>query len=269
MRRLFRLAVVGALVTTVTGCFHYTANVPGVLDLRSDGSDAAPASGPIVVKEGVTRSGFDEILDGKGVQVNGSTVIVEDRHTWIGITSLAPGMLLLFNGDSRPEMEVALGEKGALRNVYIGHRYDVMDFLIEFGEGVVLGLCPPLSAVVFTCVPPGNMTFTASGQRVSTTPGGRPSPSPLAPKRRDPVPTDPAPIEPVPIEPVPIDPAPVAPAPVAPVPVEPAPVEPAPTAPTEPGAGVPPPPEKPAPTSPEAEPAPTDAPADEAFEEDK
>ena len=175
MRRSLFL-VVGAVAMTSVACVHYSADIPGVLDLRSDGKDTPPPHDALVVDKVAARAGFDALLDGVGVQADGNRVSVEDRHTWLGITAVAPGTLLVFNGDVRPELEAALGKKGALRNLYIGHEQSLMDALTWAARAVPFVVCPVGTA----CAPVGpTMTFRASGERISTTPGGVASPLPL------------------------------------------------------------------------------------------
>lgn len=147
-----------------TGCFHFRTDIPGVLDLRSDASLAQPLEETPTVEESLRREGAKETLQGQGVTFDGHRVLVHERVTWIGLTFLAPGAFLLWNGDGAvPELEAALGEKGILRNVQLSHRLGFPDLALDVAMKFGQLFCPPLLALA-PMGPP--MSMWASGERV-------------------------------------------------------------------------------------------------------
>ncbi len=182
-RNLIALVV----MSVSAGCYHYTADIPGVLDTRSDGSTAEP-SPPALEDPKLTRAGLGAVISGAGVHAEGAQLSVEDRHFFAGVTLLAPGVFLLSNESAKEELEAALGDD-ALREVRVGHRYAPFDILLSAATYIVP--CVPL------LLAPQAYTFTASGERVAAA-GQPPTNRPVAP----PVDVRPPPAE---VEPPPND----------------------------------------------------------------
>lgn len=167
----------------LSGCFHFRTELPGVLDLRSDAALAAPNHEPLVIDESLTREGNASMLHGAGVRLDGHRVLIHDRHTWLGVTLLAPGAFLLWNGDgAEPELQAALGERGILRDVRLSHRLGFPDFILELGTKTTqLVLCFP-TLLLAPIGPP--MSFWASGERIGAAPAAGVAPE-RAPKPED------------------------------------------------------------------------------------
>lgn len=178
-RSSFAVAAIVAVLTTGAGCRSFTANVPGVLDLRSDGSQASVANDKLPPGEH-TRDGVGGFMFGNGAQATGADVTVEDRHWW------AIGLFTIMNPSIKEEMQAALG-KGAMRKVYVGEELTFMDAGLTIGMGIVAGIIPGVNGILIPLVqaitPP--MTSRFSGQRIST--------SGAAAGEATPPPTDPAP----------------------------------------------------------------------------
>lgn len=156
--------LVTALLSQSTGCFHFRTDIPGVLDLRSDASLAQPLEQTPTVDESLQREGAKETLQGQGITFDGHRVLVHERVTWLGLTFLAPGAFLLWNGDGAvPELEAALGERGILRNVQLSHRLGFPDLALDVAMKFGQLFCPPL-LVLAPIGPP--MSMWASGERV-------------------------------------------------------------------------------------------------------
>src|SRR5690606_30284650 len=128
MHRASRAIAALVIVSVSAGCYHYTADIPGVLDTKSDGS-TADVSPLTVTDPELARQGFAAILAGDGVRVEGTHVSVEDRHFFAGVTLLFPGVFLLSNESAQEELEVVLGD-AALREVRLGHRHSGFDLLL-------------------------------------------------------------------------------------------------------------------------------------------
>lgn len=191
MMRLLGLALAVGGAVGLAGCFHYTADVPGVLDLRSDGSQAAPneealvapaPSAPGEEPPALRRDGVAAILEGDGVVEQGTRFTLEDRHWFLGATAWFPGLFLTFNDSSAEELDAALGGQ-ALRNLRLGHKLMMTDVLLTVGVGLipVVGTCASL------LVAPRPWTFTASGERVRTASLAR-KPAPEKPEAPPPAP---------------------------------------------------------------------------------
>lgn len=136
------LALVAALAAGATGCTHITTTVPGVLDLRSDGS-AATVETKAATGE---RSGFDAIMNGDGVKGT-SDVMIEDRKYWV--CSLFP----VLNPSATEEISAAVGTS-AMRNVRIGEQYT----LLNWGVSVCVSLIP-LVNIAGLVMPPRDFRF--------------------------------------------------------------------------------------------------------------
>ena len=193
MLRSVGLLLAAAFVLSTTACFHVTSNIPGVLDVRSDGSAAAPDASALPAT--ATRTGLDNFLWGSGVSnaslksdwpamIEGakspSEVTIEDR-SWHWFTGLWP----FGNESSSEEWTAALGT-GSLRNVRIGDGHLLLwDGIFPVAESVALNV---LSAVTFGLTAPLNLvvpypvTFTATGVRVQGSGGVANPPLPTSPK---------------------------------------------------------------------------------------
>ena len=174
----------GALLASTVGCRAFEANVPGVLDLRSDGAQAATIEEKLPAGE-TTRDGFGGILTGEGVKANKADVTVEDRHWWI------LGLFKIANPSMKEEMAAALG-KNAMRKVYVGEQLAGTDVVIGIVGGipVVVPFIGYLWILAWEAIAPP-MTGTFSGTRIAATGG---SAAPMAPEGEPTQPpTDPAP----------------------------------------------------------------------------
>lgn len=104
-------ALAGALLALLAmlGCQHYESDLPGVLDLRSDGAEAPLDPRPLPAT--AARDGLEGWMKGAGV--TGSTSIVaEDRAAWaLRLFALGDGV--------KDEVALALGKGGALRSVVL------------------------------------------------------------------------------------------------------------------------------------------------------
>lgn len=166
MRKPLLLALAAASVAA-SACNHVTTKVPGVLDLRSDGTEApaetsAPAGG---------RSGFDSWISGAGLQGT-SQITIEDRKFWL------LRLFTISNESATEEINAAMGPSGGLRSVTIGDTFSGTDLLLSMG----IGLCTaPLAGIGGLVVPP--FTATVSGTRIK---GGVPEPAFEAPSSDSP-----------------------------------------------------------------------------------
>lgn len=170
MHRASRTVIALVVGSALGGCYHYTADIPGVLDTRSDGS-TADASPPNVSDEGLRREGLAGILSGEGVRADGAHVRVEERHFFAGVTALAPGAFVLSNDSAKEELEAVVGDD-ALREVRIGHQYSGFDVVLTLLTNLVP--CVPLLLL------PQPYTFHASGERIASS-GQPPANRPVAP----------------------------------------------------------------------------------------
>lgn len=127
-----------------SGCHHLTTNVPGVLDMRTDGSAATAAPRKAGVGE---RTGFDGIMYGEGVQGT-SELKVTDRKYWA--CSLVP----VLNESATEEITTAVGPNGALRNVKIGEQFTFMNWLTQAVVNVL-----PVVNVLNIIMPPHDFHF--------------------------------------------------------------------------------------------------------------
>lgn len=137
------LLVLAALAGS-SGCHHLTTKVPGVLDMRTDGSGATAAP-----RKGNTgeRAGFDGIMYGEGVQ--GTTDLkVTDRKYWV--CSFFP----IINESATEEITVAVGPNGALKNCRIGEQFTIMNWLTQ----VVVNVLPVVN-VLNIIMPPHDFYF--------------------------------------------------------------------------------------------------------------
>jgi hypothetical protein len=175
-------AVLALCAALSTGCYSFTANVPGVLDLRSDGSQASVSSDKLPPGEH-TRDGVGGFMFGNGLQPGAAPadVTIEDRHWW------AIGLFTIMNPSIKEEVQAALG-KGAMRKVYIGEEQTFMDIGLTIGMSIVAGIIPGVNGILIPLVraitPP--MTSKLSGTRIAVS--GAPAGGEAMPPPTDPMP---------------------------------------------------------------------------------
>jgi hypothetical protein len=160
MRVSFVVAVAFAAAGS-SGCMHISSEVPGVLDLRSDGADA-PVKADALPSNDASRSGFGAFFSGAGAQ-GSSDVTIEDRNTLVAVGPLI--LMSVVNSSSTEEWRAALGNDGALRNVTLGEQISIG----AFGATLVKGIC--LCPVIGGWVAP-TIDFKASGTRIGQTASG-------------------------------------------------------------------------------------------------
>ncbi len=137
------------------GCMHITSEVPGVLDLRSDGAEAPVTTTPLPASD-VTRDGVGGFFSGAGAQ-GSSDVTIEDRNSLVAIGPLV--LMSVLNSSSTEEWQAVVATDGALRNVTIGEQIS----LGAIGATLVKGVC--LCPIIGGWVAP-TIDFKASGTRV-------------------------------------------------------------------------------------------------------
>ena len=125
---MMRFAVLGSLVASLaaSGCLHSRTEMPGVLDLRSTGSDAPLAQEPI--DKAATRAGFDAFSYGAGVE--GSTDVTIDNRTHYLI-----GLVPVLGDSAAEEWRLATGG-GALRNVTVSDSLGGGPILLTFLKNI-------------------------------------------------------------------------------------------------------------------------------------
>jgi hypothetical protein len=109
-----------------TGCFHHQAHLPGVIDMRSDGSGLpapAPATRGAPVDRKIVRPGSEALVEGAGLTVVGRDLTIEDRHYWIF------GSIPIYNESPTPELQAALRVGGAVTTIEVGEEIDVVGIL--------------------------------------------------------------------------------------------------------------------------------------------
>lgn len=130
---------------------HNTSKLPGVLDLRSDGSGAAPQNDAVKTSPEVTRDGLGGWMSGEGLKVAGDKVSIEDRQWHI------LGLFPAFNDMGAAEY-AALPKGMAMRGVKVGDAIGTTDVILQ----IVIGAIPCVSCAN---VAP-RMTVSVSGARV-------------------------------------------------------------------------------------------------------
>ena len=138
-----------------SGCMHITSEVPGVLDLRSDGADT-PVRGDALPATEASRSGIGGFFSGAGTQGT-SDVTIEDRNSLVAIGPLV--LMSVLNSSSTEEWRAAIGQEGALRNVTVGEQMS----LGAIGATIVKATC--LCPIVGGWVAP-TIDFQGSGTRI-------------------------------------------------------------------------------------------------------
>lgn len=153
------LALGACLGLASAGCHHYHTAIPGVVDIRSDGSGAKADSRELELGQDVKRESVEAIVIGKGVEVQGHKVKIEDRTYWI--LHIAP----MFNTSAAEEVDAALANNGALREVSTTYEVSVIDVVIELGAGLAVGVVnvvPVLGQLVSAVGWVGMMVFLPS-----------------------------------------------------------------------------------------------------------
>lgn len=154
-----------------TACLHTNTKLPGVLDLRSDGSGAQPATDQLKPSEETSRAGFGSFISGEGLQQKGADITIEDRQ-WFLL-----GLIHIVNDQGDAEYK-ALPKDTVLRNVKVGDALTGTDILVEIVPSVVLSaliITYPL-AVIYNWFP--HFTINVSGTRISGAGGGGTEPPP-------------------------------------------------------------------------------------------
>lgn len=109
-----------ALLATLAaplGCYHYQTDLPGTLDLRSDGAEAPLETRPL--PPAAARDGLEAWMKGAGTS-GATTVIAEDRAYW--------ALRLFALGDgAKDEIDAALGQRGALRALTLHEEISAFD----------------------------------------------------------------------------------------------------------------------------------------------
>lgn len=158
MRVIARLAplVVVTAAAFGAGCTHVTSEVPGVLDLRSDGGDAPVRSEALAAE--ASRDGISGFFSGAGT-TGATDVTIEDRNSLLAVGPLV--LMSVLNSSSTEEWRAALGKDGALRNLSIGEQVSGMAFASTLVKEICL--CPAVGGWVSPSI-----DFQASGTRIST-----------------------------------------------------------------------------------------------------
>ena len=131
---LFQARFVALVVVALAsaGCFHVTSSIPGVLDLRSDGSEAPVEDKPLPTSD-ATRDGVGSFFLGSGAQ-GGSNVKIENREHFLGLW--VAFFIHPLNGDVDDEWSAVLANNGAARNVSIGEQLTIMGWANEMLRGL-------------------------------------------------------------------------------------------------------------------------------------
>jgi hypothetical protein len=181
--RLLSLAVALCAI----GCNHIDTRVPGVLDLRSDASDAPVDQ---TAPKAEARAGLDGFFYGDGAIQSGAQVTVVDRKWW-----LFKGLVPVTNESATEEIAAAVGDS-ALRNVKFGEQESWMDVALVFASAgipfvsttLALVLMPPLDVtmtgthVKTPAAAPPPLPAPLAGPNAPLTGANEPAPAPLAPE---------------------------------------------------------------------------------------
>ena len=149
-RSLLFAATATALIAG-NACHHLTTKVPGVLDMRTDGSGAAPATRKAGAGE---RTGFDGLMLGEGV-TGTSELKVVDRKYWV--CSFFP----IINESATEEIQLAVGTE-ALRNCRIGQQFTIMNWATQ----LVVSMLPVVNALGII-MPPNDFNFWGTPVKAS------------------------------------------------------------------------------------------------------
>ncbi|MCC7111741.1 MAG: hypothetical protein IT382_20775 [Deltaproteobacteria bacterium] len=131
-------------------CQHYESELPGVLDLRSDGAEAPVESRPLPRE--AAREGLEAWMKGQGV-TGATDIVAEDRAVW------ALRLFLLGDGLA-PEVQAALGKGGALRKVALQEELTLLDAAFFFCAMPI----PCVDLAALTLLP--SFTVQLTGTRV-------------------------------------------------------------------------------------------------------
>lgn len=176
--RLSLLLLVLCVPLVASGCFRYQTRVPGVVDLRSDGSEV-PRAAPRPPPDGkLSRTDAFSLLEGEGVRVEGSGVSVEDRHVF------ARGLIPVWNTSAEEELAAALALGGGLAEVELGEEVGLLDI----GISLVASCLPVIGFVGLS-----TYTFHASGDLLDLERSSTPAAPPSDPFEELPPPSLPAP----------------------------------------------------------------------------
>ncbi|OGQ18111.1 MAG: hypothetical protein A2138_11650 [Deltaproteobacteria bacterium RBG_16_71_12] len=146
------VTLVGALAAS-TACQHYQTDLPGTLDLRSDGAEAPLEPRPLPPE--AARDGLEAWMKGAGAS-GATTVIAEDRAFW--------ALRLFPLGDgAKDEIDAALGKGGALRSLTLREEISAFDAAL-FGCTLPI---PCVDVGTVTMLP--SFTVQLTGTRVRPT----------------------------------------------------------------------------------------------------
>lgn len=143
-------ALCALALALLPSCQHYESELPGVLDLRSDGAEAPVESRPLP-KE-AAREGLEGWMKGQGV-TGATDIVAEDRAVW------ALRLFLLGDGLT-PEVQAALGKGGALRKVALQEELSLLDAAFFFCAMPI----PCVDLAALTLLP--SFTVQLTGTRV-------------------------------------------------------------------------------------------------------
>ncbi len=133
-----------------SGCFHHQAHLPGVIDMRTDGSGLpSPAKPRTTTDRKIARPSSEALVEGAGLTLAGRDLTIEDRHYWIF------GSIPIYNESPTPELQAALNVGGAVTTIEVGEDIDPIGILAVTFVPLVL----PVTAWV---LPP--YTFRAKGR---------------------------------------------------------------------------------------------------------
>ncbi|MCC7070930.1 MAG: hypothetical protein IT383_06395 [Deltaproteobacteria bacterium] len=182
-RRALALAFAPVAVTVValaSGCFHHQAYLPGVIDMRTDGS-GLPAPGKLAPSDPrQTRNQLEGVALGQGLTIAGSDVTVDDRHFWV------VGLIPIFNDSATPELEAALATAGTMTRLEIVEEVDALSVV----GSMIARFFLPISAWV---TPPWTFKLYARAAGSGPAPAFAPlpAPEPVAPLLAPPQPAVP------------------------------------------------------------------------------
>ena len=148
-----RRAAPVAVLAMLAACQHYQTDLPGVLDLRSDGAEAPLETRPLPAD--AARQGLEAWMKGAGTSGT-TTVVAEDRALW--------ALRLFPLGDgAKGEVAVALGKDGALRALALHEEISAFD-------AALFGCTLPIPCVdLGTLVMLPSFTVQLTGTRVQPT----------------------------------------------------------------------------------------------------
>lgn len=150
VRVVLLVSMVVAWAVAASGCFHHQTHLPGVIDMRTDGSGLPPPAKPVTTTDRkVTRLSSEALAEGAGLTVAGRELTVEDRHYWIF------GSIPIYNESPTPELQAAQNVGGAVTSIEVGEEIDAIGILAASFVPLVL----PAAAWV---LPPH--TFRAKGR---------------------------------------------------------------------------------------------------------